>query len=292
MLSRLSALMLGVACLTNMSMAQDKVIYGNDDRQDVYQVFDQLMVEVSRSTAARISPSNLKRRSNLLYQIVGSKLYRERICRNERFSTQLAVADCSGFLVGEDLLMTAGHCMEDVGDCRRFRWVFDYKVNPYSDTIEVAESAVFKCKEILATKDDRFSMMDYAVIRLDRKVEGRKPLQLRKTGKVETQRELVVIGHPSGLPSKIAGNAFVRTNHHPSYFSANLDSYGGNSGAAVVDRNTGLVEGILVRGEEDYEYSRQYGCRVSNRCRNDQCMGEEVTRAPAILKEISDLYLF
>ena len=45
---------------------------------------------------------------------------------------------------------------------------------------------------------------------------------------------LVVIGHPSGLPTKIADGAWVRNNESEYYFVTNLDTFGGNSGSAVL----------------------------------------------------------
>ena len=87
---------------------------------------------------------------------------------------------------------------------------------------------------------------------------------------------LVVIGHPAGLPLKVADGANVRSiGLSGQHFVANLDTYGGNSGSAVLNGVTGDVEGILVRGEMDFIY--QNGCRVSNRCLNDSCRGEDVT---------------
>jgi len=61
---------------------------------------------------------------------------------------------------------------------------------------------------------------------------------------------------------------------------ANLDTFGGNSGSAVFNAETGEVEGILVRGENDYVWSDENGsrCRVPQQCTNDACRGEDVTR--------------
>ena len=44
----------------------------------------------------------------------------------------------------------------------------------------------------------------------------------------------------------------------------NLDSFGGNSGAAVFNASTLEVEGILVRGDRDYHYSKERKCDVVN----------------------------
>src|SRR6185295_6557109 len=92
--------------------------------------------------------------------------------------------------------------------------------------------------------------------------------------------KIIVIGHPAGLPTKVAGGAAVRDEKPAGYFTANLDTYGGNSGSAVFNAVTGLVEGILVRGENDYVWKGS--CRVSNVCTNEGCRGEDVTKVSAL----------
>ena len=39
-----------------------------------------------------------------------------------------------------------------------------------------------------------------------------------------------------------------------------------------------MIEGILVRGEADYVYDWDKGCRVPKQCENSGCRGEDVTR--------------
>jgi V8-like Glu-specific endopeptidase len=108
-------------------------------------------------------------------------------------------------------------------------------------------------------------------------VTDREPLKFRKSGQVARGTELVVIGHPSGLPTKISDGAQVRSSNRK-YFVANLDTYGGNSGSAVFDARTGEVQGILVRGEEDYVSDPAGGnCQATNYCPDTGCRGEDVT---------------
>ena len=93
---------------------------------------------------------------------------------------------------------------------------------------------------------------------------------------------MVVIGYPSGLPTKIADQAQVRTNKHRNFFVANLDTFGGNSGSPVINKSSGLVEGILVRGESDYKYNRVRGRFENNVCVDSGCRGEDVTKISSI----------
>ena len=182
--------------------------------------------------------------------IQGSTLESRGICSDARFAQQKTAANCSGFLVGPDLLVTAGHCVQTASDCRNNKWVFNYAHTTSSSDMTITTDDVYGCKEIISQSLDRRTKNDYALLRLDRKVEGREPLTVRTEGKVKTNTPLVVIGHPTGLPSKVADGAWVRNNNPGVYFVANLDTFGGNSGSAVFNSETGVVEGILVRGED------------------------------------------
>jgi hypothetical protein len=72
------------------------------------------------------------------------------------------------------------------------------------------------------------------------------------------------MGLPSGLPLKLAGGASVSNNQPAAFVVANLDTYGDNSGSPVFNAATQEVEGILVRGENDF--GQQGNCSVSLVC--------------------------
>ena len=121
-------------------------------------------------------------------------------------------------------------------------------------------------------------------MRLDRAAVGRKPVKLRSTGKINDKQSLFVIGHPCGLPQKYAPRARVRDNTPAPFFVANLDTYGGNSGSPVFNSTSSTVEGILVRGENDFV--SQGTCYVSMVCPTTGCRGEDVTRATVLAGSI------
>jgi V8-like Glu-specific endopeptidase len=102
--------------------------------------------------------------------------------------------------------------------------------------------------------------LDYAIVQLDRRVSDRTPLEFRNDSEIDLGTPLTVIGSPSGLPLKVASGANVRDTSHLYSFKANLDTFQGNSGSAVFNSKTGIVEGILVRGEEDYEQNQVKMC--------------------------------
>ena len=254
-----------------------KVIYGDDNRVDVINSQDTMYIELSKSTAAMIEDNRISTARNGEVKLKGSSLQSRGMCASERFSEQPTVANCSGFLVGDDLLVTAGHCVRSQRDCKKNKWVFDYKINHDGQTdITVPKNSVYSCKKVINTVLNNSNMDDFALIQLDRNVTDRRVLDYRRNGKVTKGTKLVVIGHPSGLPTKIADGAEVRS-LNGKYFSANLDTYGGNSGSAVFNATTGVIEGILVRGATDYVYDGSQGCRVSNVIGNNEGRGEDVT---------------
>ncbi len=261
-----------------------KVIYGEDNRLDVFESSDPLMKELAKSTAAQILNDNLEVNGDT-FTIKSRTLVDEGICKSERFADQVAAANCSGFLVGNDTLVTAGHCVNTVSDCQGHYWVFDYaNTTEEKASFTFTKDQVFRCTKIISRAKDPSTMNDYAILKLERVVKGRTPLKFRTSGKVADDAVLTVIGHPTGLPTKITSAADMRDNTNPVFFRTNADTYGGNSGSAVVDSRTGTVEGILVRGDQDYQQADNDSCMVSVHRDQDGGRGEDATRITNLLK--------
>jgi hypothetical protein len=251
-----------------------KVIYGVDNRRDVSDVSSDKFKSWSKSTLAQISPDKIGSDGSIISGTLGDAYS---LCSTEAFTEQKNPARCSGFLVAPNIVVTAGHCMTSESDCSNYRWVTDF----VKESDKISESQVFKCKRIISQALEQSTQLDYAVVELDRDVTDRKFFRVEATKKVSSVADLVVIGHPSGLPTKVADGGKVRSNSSDYFFSASLDTYGGNSGSAVINEATGVVEGILVRGETDYIWGRDTdgaSCRVSNVCSESECRGEDVTR--------------
>lgn len=268
-------LALSTLVLALNSHAGPNVIYGKDNRQDLYQVTNSLHKKLALSTAAMVSVGNFSKANSSSFDLEGvESLERtQNVCPGEAFSQQPVPAICSGFLVGPDTLVTAGHCYKSMGSleqvCKSFAWVFDLNMksansNPLRN---IPLSNVYLCKQVIAA--ELTASLDFAVIKLDRPVVGREPLKFRTSGKVSDSASLVVIGHPTGLPTKVSPGGRVTKNHNPTQFSTTLDTFHGNSGSAVFDANTGLVEGILIQGKTDYVPSKRSNpnsCLVVNVC--------------------------
>ncbi len=269
--------------------SRPKVIYGDDDRLDEYQVSDPDLLRVGDSTVALIDIGDLTDNGDGTYSLAsvtfGDTLD---VCPSEPFRDQPNPAFCSGFLVGADIIATAGHCITDAGECADTAFVFGFTMRDANTPVLTIEASdVYFCRDIIARE---VADADWGLIRLDRQVTGHAPLVYRTTGKVSDEEPLVVIGHPVGLPRKYAGGANVRDNALDPYFTANLDTYGGNSGSAVFSASTLIVEGILVRGEDDFAtLPPPDDCLVSRRCPDDACGGEAVTRTTAFVNQMAEL---
>lgn len=269
------------AFLVSFSPAPN-VIYGEDDRKELSAVDDQRLLKFSKSVAL------LARTSSVLPAGEGYRLrYRTlqeeyRVCEDERFATQPTAGHCSGFLVRADVIVTAGHCLY-TAHCKDTAVIFGYNANqdnfPY-----FKRDKVYFCQQVLRYRINSHTGEDYAVMRLDRPVRERNPLQLQVNNDLERGDQLYVIGHPLGLPLKISDQAYVRENARKKYFVTNTDTYDVNSGSPVFNAKTHLVEGVLARGDSDFKLRN--GCQRSRICKEKGCDGEDVVRSSVFAKYV------
>lgn len=272
---------LSVPVMSQQGGVHPEVIYGDDDRLDLYQVEDEKILSLADSTVGLFDSGRVVSdgagTSALTTRSYASDYS---LCSEEPFFSQKTGAFCSGSLVGPDILMTAGHCITSQASCEGTKFVFGFGIKEEGVLPDsVPDGDVYGCGELLGRSVEN-SGADWALIRLDRPVTGHKPLAINRSGTITVGTPLLVIGHPAGLPTKVAGGASVRSDGSEGHFVANLDTYGGNSGSAVFNARTTKIEGILVRGEVDYKWKGS--CRVSNVCADDGCRGEDVTKISAV----------
>jgi subtilisin-like proprotein convertase family protein len=261
--------------------AFDRLIYGDDDRHDLYDTSSVLYKKLADSTVALLESSSLSALSSTSFNFpTGTYGRQQLLCTTEPFYDQPAGAFCSGSLVGPNLILTAGHCIKDVADCADVRFVFGYAVKQAGKyPLNTPNSEVYSCKRIVSRKLEATGV-DYALIETDRPVVGHEVLKLQRSRVAAVGDALTVIGHPSGLPTKVASGGKVRK-VVGSHLVTNLDTYGGNSGSGVFNSETGEIVGILVRGDTDFV--QKGSCYVSNRCPADGCRGEDVTRIDQVV---------
>lgn len=263
-----------------------EVIYGKDNRKDFYQIEDENWQHLALSTAALTDFRDLQENpAHPQEYLLKTKTYGQRfhLCEDEKFAEQPTVSFCSGFLVGPQTLVTAGHCLRNEFNCETVRFVFGYKMDSaQSGEPAIPKENIFSCSQLIHSETNALSGRDFAIVRLDREVESFDPLPLRSGGELSVEDELTVIGYPSGLPMKWADQGVLRDNQNPNYVVTNLDTYGGNSGSAVFNSQSRLIEGILVRGETDFVYDQVSRCRRSKVCLPSDCRGEDVVRISLI----------
>ncbi len=293
-----AALLLSI--LPVLSFAEGKSIYGEDNRKDYFQMSANFQ-EVSKSVVSLWKSASVEALSTGGMQLktlnFGDRL---NLCPGERFREQPIGAFCSGALVGPDLVMTAGHCIKSETQCTDTKFVFGYGVMKEGEAAVTAvpASEVYGCAKVVK----RFLTgepgseppagqsvgADYALVQLDRKVTGRKPLDISRGATLKKGDSVFVIGHPVGLPVKLAGYATVRDFSKSGYFVADLDTFGGNSGSPVFNVNTKKIEGILVRGDEDFLESPA-GCTTMATYEQTGGRGEDVTKISVLSSFIPKL---
>jgi V8-like Glu-specific endopeptidase len=261
-----------------------KVIYGEDNRLEYCETSKVDQMALSDSTAVLVKKTDLVEKNSTVLKYDATTFAQSfNLCKEEPFRDQLSLGFCSGFLVAPDTMVTAGHCIRTEAACSNTAFVFGFNVKSVGAyPTETLASEVYYCSKLVKSVVET-SGKDYAVVKLDRPVVGHNPLKLRQSGSLNVNDSVVVMGYPSGIPLKIAGGAKVRS-LQSGYFVANLDTYGGNSGSAVFNETTGEVEGILVRGETDFVINGN--CRVSNKCKDDECRGEDVTTIAEVLGDL------
>ena len=264
--------------LTRLAQDRQRVVYGVDDRKDIYQVKSAKVRKAANAVVALVKASDLEADGRGGWTLATSSYKDEyRLCSSETFSSQPLGCFCSGFLVGPDVVATAGHCVKNNADLATMRFVFGFRmIDSSTPRTSFAADDVYEGAAVIGRKLTS-TQTDWAVIRLARAVVGRSPVAFRTAGKIAAAQKLFVIGHPCGLPQKYAPGASVRDNTPAAFFVANLDTYGGNSGSPVFNATNHKVEGILVRGENDFVTNGS--CYVSLVCPTTGCRGEDVTRA-------------
>ena len=304
----ISLLAAAAVVLPSLARAESKSIYGDDNRLDYFEAAPAMRTLADSVVSLWPSKQVTPEAGAFSLRTIG---FGEalNLCPGEKFREQPIGAFCSGTLVGEDIIMTAGHCITDDASCADARFVFGYNIDNGAGKARTAVQTkdVYTCKRIIKRDLDRQAAglvntgiviigallgkqpgPDYALIQLDRKVEGRKPLPINRNKDLKAGDRIFVIGHPVGLPLKVAGDAGVRTTEPKSFFLTDLDTFGGNSGSAVFNASTNKIEGILVRGGTDFVDSPA-GCKVQLKSGQNDGKGEAVTKISMLQKYIPEL---
>lgn len=230
-------------------------IFGVDDRIDYYEIKDSKIKEVSKSLPALVLKSKMKKLANGDYQMLGDSLEKVlEFCSDTKFSQDPMNANCSSTLVGEDLILTSAHCVDEndsgIYSIDNYYIVFDYiKTNKDQVQFVIPKENVFEIeKKAYYNFDTSFSKtgLDIALLKLKRKTK-RKPLKMNF--KVKLNAEIFVMGYPLGVPQKLADNGVITSiDKSLNSFKHDLDIFSCNSGSGIINAKTFEVIGVLSRG--------------------------------------------
>lgn len=235
-------------------------VYGEDDRRDVYAHPDAAWREVAvRSTAAMFVPGHLRRDALPGVRPVAESLGEKyMLCSDEVFRAQPTAASCSGTLIDDDLILTAGHCVSGEGDCRGHLWAFGYFYSEAGALSPMQVSDVYGCRRVVVSVDDdpASGKRDWAIVQLERPVAASlRPVEVRKDpSPLARSAPIAVIGYSNGTPAKIdtGGRVVAPGRAGGTTFEVTSDTFTGHSGAGAFDADGALV-GALSSGSQDYE---------------------------------------
>ncbi len=273
--------LLELLLLKNQKLNEERAIWGKDNRMDFYQLEeleksarqcgiaqpeksrDSVIKEIKEIKKNADCVAAICMKENLIdkqngYSAFNVKNYGHtfNLHENEPFRTQPISAGwlCTGFLVKEDIIATAGHCADE-NNVTDLRITFGFKMHsPFTPVTWVSNKDIYKGVEIIGRAYNRSNGADWALVKLDRKVKGHPVAKLSEKS-IYLDQPVYILGHPCGLPLKYSAGAKV-CGINESFFSADLNVYCGNSGSPVFDRETHEVIGIVVRGDcQDFRWT-------------------------------------
>ncbi|NIM13971.1 MAG: trypsin-like serine protease [Candidatus Aminicenantes bacterium] len=257
-------------------------IWDDDDRKDYYQIDDGQVKKNADCVAAICGKDDLIAEDNGFFRLktkIFGKVFhlrdREPFCRQPIAAGRL----CTGFLVKEDIIATAAHCIHGTS-LSQLRFLFGYKMLDFSTAVtRVPNDNIYKGVEIIdrVYRGFRGDGSDWALVKLDRKVIGQSVVTF-PSAEISCGQPVYVIGHPCGLPLKYAAGARVKAFENV-YFSADLDVFSGNSGSPVFASNTHELVGIVVRGDNrDFRWTCKGWISVKYPNREIYSKGAQCTR--------------
>ncbi len=249
-------------------------VYGVDDRELItdsspYAHYARAVLSQLREGALNKQGKRFFLKTKSLNEHVGN------LCEDTPFRETPTFSYCSAFMVSPELMVTAGHCIEDQQECEETTWAF---ADQMTSSKEIPSQDIVRCEKLVNRLKNSISKNDYALIKISRPISHRPHLNFRTSGVITEDAPLVVIGHPTGLPLISTDQGQIRENDSPFLFKLTSDTFGGNSGSPIINIDTGLVEGILTDGDLDYILDRERGCRTTFKCQEGSCRGENGVR--------------
>jgi len=270
------------------------VVYGSDDRVEVFNHPEPDLRRIARESIVALIPTfRIFREPDGTYALFTESLQDlQGLCTDELFGNQPTAATCSGVLIDDDLVLTAGHCVGSRMPCDGYAYVFNYHLDDPTHLAVIRDEDVYSCDRVVSEGMPLGSdhTPDFAIIKLDRPVEGaHAPVSVRPATPLDEQESLAMIGFGSGLPAKIDTGGAVADPRPDEldYFVANVDAFQGHSGSAIFDSQDRLA-GILISGKApDYVDSEDQSCKRVSVYENSEA-GEIIHNVAPIVASLCD----
>lgn len=257
-------------------------IYGKDDREFVVERPSErreMLPVLTMLSKYRYSESS----KGITLRPVPLKDHLIKLCPGERFEEEPSYSKCTAFIVEGDYLVTAGHCVVSQEDCESKRWLLSQSVKGEVGEFFYKEEVIY-CEKLVSREKNRMSENDFALIKIKSERDLPEPFQFYKDDPFKNRpvfndKTYYVLGHPSGLPLIDSGDSEVIPGASQFIFKIDSDTFSGNSGSPVIDKETGVVFGILTDGEKDYHRDSSETCNRTYHCHNkgeEGCAGENV----------------
>jgi len=269
-----------------------------DDRKDLFEVTSPNIMGNANCIFGMVYFNELHLQDDGNYTVRYFPLSEKiRLCKCEKFYDQPRLPRCSAVAVSEDILLTAGHCVEcDADDncmeeikekMKQFAFVRGYGIAcdndmdaNYKRILTFKEEDIFRPVEVLHRVNS--ANQDFMLLRLNKKIEPNKVTNEFDLSVPRKDLAYYMIGHPSRLPMKITTNGRWKGVQDTHTFTTTLDAFRGNSGSPVFNADDHRLSGILLGGEQDYYKNAVLDGYQSCVCFSEKCKGEKVQKIASI----------
>jgi hypothetical protein len=233
-------------------------VIGIDDRVEA----SQTSLSYYRKSVGAIVPANtdIQRTphhymfySNTLKQML-EPVWQRPICPQEKFLNQPTVARCSGVLIGEDVFLTARHCIFNQLECQKTLIAFDYE-NTSGNRFILSNHQVFRCAQILKGSAGYGPGNDWVIVKLEKPALQRPLIRIAKAA--QPNQWATAIGTPTGLPLKAMPGRITAISTN--VISGHFDGYVYASGSPLFNTSGELLGLLTNTPSYDYEISPS-GC--------------------------------